>query len=110
MEACGHVDMWTYMDIYMFICIYKIGWTRTILFANRVGQIYKLAGKSPNIRSYTVYMYDSGQPYLQVKRIKPQLTQCTCSSCAWPALCCFIVCMFPQSELSLNPKPYRIYP
>ena len=25
-----------------------------------------LAGKSPNIRSYTVYIYDSGQPYLCV--------------------------------------------
>jgi hypothetical protein len=40
----------------------------------RVGHIYgvytvNLAGKSPDIRSYTVYVYGSGQPYVSVMRV-----------------------------------------
>jgi hypothetical protein len=55
------------------------GWTSAKIQMCRVGQnhiyiyIYGLqtvflAGKSPNVRSYTVYIYDSGQPYKCVKR------------------------------------------
>jgi len=45
----------------------------------RVGQnhIYAvfLAGKPPNIRSYTVYIYGSGQPYVYVWSWQPFVTE-----------------------------------
>jgi hypothetical protein len=49
----------------------------------RVGQnhIYAvfLAGKPPNIRSYTVYIYGSGQPYVYACQVYVQMTEgCGC--------------------------------
>jgi len=48
-------------------CTY-VGLARTI-YIHGVYTIF-LAGKSPNIRSYTVYIYGSGQPYAYTKTEK----------------------------------------
>jgi len=45
----------------MYIGVYMQGWPGPFIYG--VYTVF-LAGKSPNIRSYTVYIYGSGQPYI----------------------------------------------
>ena len=55
-------------------CIYiYIGLARTTYIYNACTVF--LAGKSPNIRSYTVYIYGSGQPYIYVVLANRSLVQ-----------------------------------
>jgi hypothetical protein len=44
--------------------VIRLGLARTIIYG--VYTVF-LAGISPNIRSYTVYIYGSGQPYIRPK-------------------------------------------
>jgi hypothetical protein len=39
-----------------------------------------LAGKLPNIRSYTVYTYGSGQPYVFCRALSPHLPKSVCTA------------------------------
>jgi len=43
--------------------IYRVGQNHRYVYIYDVYTVF-LAGKSPNIRPCTVYLYDSGQPYI----------------------------------------------
>jgi len=72
--ALLRTQMVTYVTLVLYsVCIVRLGWSHlqannTHLGLARTIYIYGvytvfLAGKSPNIRSYTVHIYGSGQPY-----------------------------------------------
>jgi hypothetical protein len=48
--------------------VYRVGQNHTFSGIYGVHTVF-LAGKSPYIRPYTVYMYDSGQAYIRVARV-----------------------------------------
>jgi len=62
--VCVLICMCVFVCVCVYVCVsISVGLARTIY----IRCIYSIsAGKPPHIRSYTVYIYGSGQPYISV--------------------------------------------
>jgi hypothetical protein len=70
---------------YIYACIYRVGKNHTFMGIYGVYTVF-LAGKSPYIRSYTVCIYNSGQPYVYTCVVKPDRGVCICLISMHPQL------------------------